>query len=130
METMLGLGSHCTHHRREGKALRGDSWRNRSQNPGQKERRAGSPGGASESPESCHIPAGSLGQKALPKGLAQSGTALILTHEGPPAVSTDTGSYGSAQRPPGAPQRGGQSQGGQDPELPGSECEWQRYFVA
>lgn len=130
METMLGLGRHHTRHRREGKALRGNSWRSRSQNPGQKERRAGFPGGASKSPESCHTPAGPLGQKALAEGLAQSGTALILTREGPPAVSADTGSFRSAQRLPGEPKRGGQSQEGQGPEHPGSECKWQGYVIA
>lgn len=89
METMLEMGSHCTRHRREGKSLRGDSWGNRSQNPEQKEGRAGSPGGASESPEISHTPA---------EGLAQNGTALILTCEGPPGVSADTGSSESTWR--------------------------------
>ena len=41
-----------------------------------------------------HNPTGSLGQKARAEGLAQNGTALVLTseHPPPPGVSMDTGS--------------------------------------
>lgn len=116
---MLEMGNHCTHHRREGQSLRGDSWKNQSQNPGQKERRAGSPGGASESPEISHTPAGSLGQKVLAEGLTQNGTALILTCVGAPGVSTDTGSSQESSESTWKAAKGRLESGRPGPRTPG-----------
>lgn len=73
-----------------GESLGGDSWRNQSQSSGQKERRAGSPGGEPESQETKHSPAGFPGQKAPAGGPTKNGIALVPRCQEPLGVSEVT----------------------------------------